>query len=98
MKLTYAYLKGCKRFTLSNISEIEAHFKSNVQVIVGSNGSGKSSFMQELCPIPSVRTDYLPGGRKELHIEHEGHLFIVGSDFGNRTSPHSFIMDDEQLS
>lgn len=97
MKLTYAYLKGCKRFTLSNISEIEAHFKSNVQVIVGSNGSGKSSFMQELCPIPSVRTDYLPGGRKELHIEHEGHLFIVGSDFGNRTSPHSFIMDDDQL-
>ena len=97
MKLLYAHLKGCKRFTLSNITEIEAHFKSRVQVIVGSNGSGKSSFMQELCPIPSVRTDYLPGGKKELHIEHEGHMYIVGSDFGNRTSPHFFSRDGEQL-
>lgn len=56
-----------------------------------------STFMRELCPLPSVRTDYEQGGRKELHIEHEGHFYNLISDFTNRNSPHSFSMDGVEL-
>lgn len=59
--------------------------------------SHNSSLLRELNPLPSVRTDYERDGRKEIHITHEGHLYKVISDFSNRVSPHSFVMDGVEL-
>lgn len=97
MKITYANLKGFKRFHLGKISELEAEFTSPVVVITGLNGCGKSSYLRELNPLPSVRTDYERDGRKEIHIHHDGHDYKCISDFSNRVSPHSFIMDNVEL-
>ena len=97
MKLTYALLKGFKRFSNSRISELEAEFVSPVQIICASNSSGKSSLLRELSPLPSIRTDYEKDGLKELHIEHEGHSFVLRTDFTSRVSPHSFKMDGIEL-
>ena len=97
MKITYANLTGFKRFHLGRITEFEAEFHSPVTVITGISGTGKSSMLRELNPLPSVRTDYEKDGRKEIHIEHEGHLYKTISDFSNRVSPHSFIMDGVEL-
>lgn len=97
MRITYASLKGFKRFNQSRIDEFEAEFVSPVQIITGSNGCGKSSVMRELSPLPSIRTDYEKNGRKELHITHEGHQYKLITDFTNRVSPHSFVMDDVEL-
>ena len=65
MRITYASLKGFKRFNQSRIDEFEAEFVSPVQIITGSNGCGKSSMLRELSPLPSTRTDYDQNGRKE---------------------------------
>lgn len=42
MKITYANLKGFKRFHLGKISELEAEFHSPVTVITAANGWGKA--------------------------------------------------------
>lgn len=97
MKLTYASLRNFKRFSNAHIKEIEMEFQAPVQIIVGSNGCGKSSMLRELSPLPSTRTDYDQNGRKELHFEQDGHLFKLVSDFTNRVSPHSFVMDGVEL-
>ena len=97
MKLTYVNLRGFKRFQLSKIHEFEAEFHSPVTVITASNGYGKTSLLTELNPMPSVRTNYEKNGRKELHFEHNGHLFKLISDFSNRVAPHKFLMDEVEL-
>ena len=97
MKINYVLLKGFKRFNNSRISEFEAEFESPIQVIVGSNSSGKSSLLKELSPLPSIRTDYEKDGLKELHITHDNHSFVLKTDFSNRVSPHSFKMDGVEL-
>ena len=97
MRITRILLKGYKRFMLSNIDTFEAEFPKKVTVICSINGSGKSSLLRELCPLPPVRTDFEKDGRKELDIEHNNHVYNLISDFGNKTSPHSFIMDGEEL-
>lgn len=97
MKILKVVLRGYKRFRTSGIREFEASFHSPVVIITGSNNSGKSSLLKELCPLPSVRTDYEQGGFKELTISHNGRQYIVTSDFSNRVSPHSFRLDGLEL-
>ena len=97
MRINRIFLKGYKRFKLSNISQFEAEFPSNVTVIIGSNGSGKSSLLSELCPLPSVRSDFDSDGRKELDITHDNKSYQIISDFSNKTSPHSFIVNGVEL-
>ena len=97
MKITYANLRGFKRFHLNKITEFEAEFHAPVTVICGLSGTGKTSLLKELNPLPSVRTDYEKDGRKEIHLTHDGHLYQAISDFTNRVSPHSFVMDGVEL-
>ena len=97
MRIESIKLKEFKRFRTSGIREFEAKFVEPVVIITGSNNSGKSSLLKELCPLPSVRTDYGPNGYKELNITHEGHYYKLTSNFINRTSPHSFVMDGTEL-
>lgn len=97
MKIEYACLHGYKRLQNSHIKELECEFPNPVQIIVGSNSSGKTSLIRELSPLPSVRTDYEKDGYKELHISHDNHSYVLKSDFSNRTSPHSFMVDDIEL-
>lgn len=97
MRINRILLKGYKRFRLDNIDQLEAEFPSNVTVIIGSNGSGKSSLLSELCPLPGVRSDFEADGRKELDITHNGKNYQLISDFSNKSSPHSFIENGIEL-
>lgn len=97
MRLTYAMFRGYKRHHLARIKEMEVEFTRPVTIITGPNGYSKSSTLMELGCFPAVRTAYDPDGRKELHVEHDGHLFKLISDFSSKISPHSFIMDGVEL-
>ena len=97
MRINYIKLVGFKRFRLANIKEFEAEFPEAVTMIISESGKGKSSLLQQLNPTPPVRTDFEKYGYKEIHISHNGHNYILKSDFSNKTSPHSFICDEVEL-
>ena len=56
-----------------------------------------TSLLNELNPMPSVRTDFEKDGSKIMEIEHDGHEYVLTSDFTNKNSPHSFIIDGREL-
>ena len=97
MKLTYAYIRGFRKFHLSKIHEFEAEFCSPVTIITAVNGYGKTSLLSELNPLPPNSKTYERNGKKELHLEHNGHLYKVISDFSSKSAPHSFLMDGTEL-
>ena len=50
MFITGLELKGFLRLVHNNINEVKVDFTSLFQIILGRNGSGKSSLMGELTP------------------------------------------------
>jgi energy-coupling factor transporter ATP-binding protein EcfA2 len=97
MKFTYLLLENYKRFSLNNIQRFEYFPEQKVQLILGTNGSGKSSLLKELTPLPpQMKNEYLNGGIKEIHIEHRGSNYKLVSKH-DKTTKHSFMLDDEEL-
>jgi len=93
MKIVKFVLHRYKRVFLSDIETIEYEPKDNLQIILGSNGSGKSSLLSQLNPLPGNLTkDYRDGGYKYIEIEHAGKYYKLMSGV-NGTKSHSFIMD-----
>lgn len=67
------------------------------QIILGTNGSGKSSLMSELSPLPANPSDYYKGGYKLIHLEHKGREYELLSDFGGKSNRHSFKVNGNEL-
>lgn len=86
---------GYTRLMLNNIQFFEYTPTSPYQVILGSNGSGKSSVLAELTPMPANPADYTKDGSKEIWIDHNGSSYILISDF--KVGKHRFIKDGEHL-
>lgn len=82
MKITKLILVGYLRLSLRSIDYIEYTPKEKTQIILGSNGSGKSSLIKELSPLPAVPSEYRKGGSKEIFIEHRGKEYRLLSSFG----------------
>lgn len=96
MKYTYIELVGYRRFMLNGINSFKMDLVSLLQLILGTNGSGKSSLLWELSPLPGDAKDFQKNGKKIIHIEHNARHYVLTNDFsGDRT--HSFIVDGEEL-
>lgn len=57
-----------KRFTpmaLNDIEEIDISFKNDLMIVLGGNGSGKSSLLRVIFPIAPNKTDFKEGGYYE---------------------------------
>ncbi|AEH03613.1 SbcC protein [Pseudomonas phage PhiPA3] len=65
--------------------------------MIGSNGSGKSSIMDELSPLPAKKDEFEKGGEKEVHCYHRDHFYVVHSVYGHGTGRHSFKRDSVEL-
>lgn len=90
-------LKKFGRFHLRSIDVFEYTPEKKTQVILGSNGSGKSSLLEELSPLPAESSDYQRGGSKEVWLNHRGKSYYLASLFlvtGNR---FIFECDGENL-
>lgn len=96
MKIIKLTLKGYKKFALSNNKEIDIVIDSRLPIITGRNGSGKSSLIRELSPLPANSNDYHKNGSKYIEIEHLGNKYILTSNFDNG-SKYSFICNNEEL-
>ena len=83
-------------FQFSNIKHFEWDIVSDVNIIIGSNGSGKTSLLNELHPFAPNSKNFSKDGYKELHIEHNNDNFILSSYF-SKSKIHSFILNDKEL-
>ena len=70
--------------------------KAKTQIILGTNGSGKSSLIYELSPLPALHRNYAVGGKKIIKIEHNNSFFELTSNF-EKGQAHSFIKDGVEL-
>ncbi len=95
MKILKLELKSYKRLMLNNISRFVITPKDRVQIIIGTNGSGKSSVLRELSPLPAAHTDYFLGGSKTIVLSHQGTEYTLISDF-TKGQRHSFLKDNSE--
>lgn len=90
MKIEKLVLKGFNRITQNGFNGLSIEFDKPMQIILGSNGSGKSSLMQELSPLPPTSSDFTKDGYKEVHFTHNGSKYTCISDL---SKGHTFVKD-----
>jgi hypothetical protein len=95
MQLDYLKLIGYKPLALAGTTEVEYTPRSPYQLILGTNGCGKSSFLSQLSMLPAVPGDYHEGGLKHWEGSHNGKRYILMSNIGKKTARHSFKIVDE---
>ena len=96
MKIEQLVLKGYKRMSLNHIDSFAYNPKSKVQIILGTNGSGKSSLLAELSPLPANHRMYNTNGYKQIIFTHKGSRYELYSEFG-KVQTHSFKKDGVEL-
>lgn len=91
MFITGIKLVGFQRLVHNNIHKVSILYTSIFQIILGRNGSGKSSVMGELTPYPSHKDLYAENGSRELSFTHRGSSWVTIDDFA--TGKHSIWKD-----
>lgn len=98
MLITKLTLHLSKRMGFNGIKTFTYEPAHIYQIVLGTNGSGKSSLMNELSPLPASGNDYFKGGYKEIELTHQGKRYTLLSDFASKKAGHhSFICDDIEL-
>lgn len=90
VKITRCRLEGYQRLQLNNINVFDYTPEKTNQLIIGTNGSGKSSVIKELSPLPAEPSEYSKDGSKTVWAEHRNVRYILKSVFSPGTK-HSFI-------
>lgn len=98
MKILSIELQGYIRFEPNHINYLKLTMSEATQLILGSNGSGKSSLIKELTPLPATIADYSKDGNsfKEIIILHKRCKYVLRSQF-SPTPKHFFIKEGEEL-
>lgn len=86
-----------ERLALNNIEYIEYTPAAKMQLILGTNGSGKSSILLELSPLPGNHAFYRKGGYKHIFIEFNNLQYNLKSSFTVSGNRYSFMVNDEEL-
>lgn len=92
MLITKLVLHKYKRLMLNRISHYEITPTTTYQLIIGTNGCGKTSVMRELSPMPAKSSDYHRDGYKIIEFTHRGSVYVLESTFQNGPH-HSFTKD-----
>lgn len=90
-------LSGYTRFKLNSIKTIRMEPQQTVQLILGTNGVGKSSLLREITPLPSPHTQYEKGGYKLLELTHNGHEYRVLNQFDGKSGKYALWKDNENI-
>lgn len=102
MRIVHAEFYGLKYLHagVAKIRRLVLTPTSLAQIIIGTNGAGKSRLMHELTVLPARRPDYLHDGYKKITaVDAEGIEYLVTSDFTKKSSPHSLyrLSDNTEL-
>jgi len=96
MRINELRLCKYKRFKLNQIDNFIFTPTKMVQLILGTNGSGKSSLIRELSPMPSDPNSYAKDGYKIISITNNNNSYILKSTF-NPVARHSFEKNGVEL-
>lgn len=96
MRITLLELVEYKRLMLNNIQHFKFKPTELYQLILGTNGSGKSSVMNELTPWPADPKDFSKEGFKAIEIVDRGSKYRLTTEFRNKVV-HTFEKDGENL-
>ena len=97
MKILSLELKGYKRIKLNNIDYLKLVPESKIQLILGTNGAGKSSVIKEISPLPADHREFEKDGFKIIEILHNNSNYILKSLFNSGKNEYHFIKDGEEL-
>lgn len=89
-------LCGNRRLLPADIKYLHLDFTLTHQIILGLNGSGKSTTIQELNPMPAVPADYIKGGYKRIVIEHNKQTYELTSLIAAQIR-HHFVLNGVEL-
>lgn len=95
-KIDKIILDGYERLQLGQIAHIEIDFNARDQIIIGTNGCGKSSIFYEMSALPADKKNYQKSGRKEIHIRKDGRHIVATSTFDPKPT-HSFLLDGVEM-
>lgn len=84
-------IKDNTRLMIRGTVYIKLTFTEIHQLMIGTNGCGKSTIMQELSPLPPNGNDYLKNGYKRGVYEHNNKYYTLTSSYSVRAGKHSFI-------
>lgn len=96
MIITSIELVGFKRMMLANITRFALAPQERIQLVLGTNGCGKSSLLGELSPMPAIAANYTKEGSKTITLHHRGINYTLRSVFSPRQE-HSFMKEREEL-
>lgn len=98
MKLASITLQGYRGFRLTQTTHFKYEPRNKTQVILGTNGSGKSSLIQQLSPLPADPNDFKSGGFKEVvYPNHRGKNYRLINEFSSSGNRYHFIEDGVEL-
>lgn len=84
------------RFGLNCNTHFSMSFEEVLQLILGTNGSGKSSLLEQLSVLPPDANDFEKTGSKILKVEHNHNIYTLGAFF-SESKVFSFKVNDEEL-
>lgn len=96
MRVIEMELVGYLSFVLGNINYFKYTPDQFYNVILGTNGSGKSSLLRALCPVPMSDKRFNKKGYRCLKFDHRGHLYVITENFKDGKT-YSFIKDGVEL-
>ncbi len=96
MKILSIDLVGYKRFRLARLNRVQYTPSARQQLILGTNGSGKSSLLDELSPLPAHHSNFITGGYKHVSVQHGSDTYDLRSDF-KKGNHHSFKKNGTEL-
>ena len=89
MRILSLVLVGYNRLKLRGVKRVELQVVENHVLIVGTNGCGKSSLLEELSPLPANHQEYSKDGSKVIVVETNGTAYRLTSLFSPQNK-HSF--------
>lgn len=96
--ITKLVLHRCKRFHVKGIETLEINPSMKTQIVLGTNGSGKSSLLRiGFTVVAPQASDFLKDGYKILHCIGNGHEYELRTIFTGKSPEHWFIVDGENL-
>jgi energy-coupling factor transporter ATP-binding protein EcfA2 len=91
-------LHRCKRFSLRGIDTLTIKPELKTQMVLGSNGAGKSSLLRiGFTVMPAQASDFHKGGYKSIGLAHNGKMYELGTIFEKGSPEHVFICNGDDL-